>query len=122
MEMYGKSSIMTIIRLRWLRHVQRLPEQRITKQTLIGAITGRRPRTKWMEVAEKNLHQLQIRNWKQLARNKKEWRSMCNEAMGLLDLLLFVIHILFVCRCRLVMKRELSHTVLLFPELNDCST
>ena len=80
-------------RLRWLEHVQRLPEQKMTKQVLVGGITGRRPRgrprTKRIEAVQKDLHQLQIRNWKQLAITRrnveasvtKPWASSASKAV-----------------------------------------
>uniref|UniRef100_V5GM53 Endonuclease-reverse transcriptase n=1 Tax=Anoplophora glabripennis TaxID=217634 RepID=V5GM53_ANOGL len=91
MEMYGEPSITNVIRsqrMRWLGHVVRLPNERTTRIVLTGGIVGRRkrgkPQTGWLQKVERDLEEIGIRDWRRRARNKTEWRHICNQAMDVL--------------------------------------
>lgn len=91
LELYNEPSISNVARaqrMRWLGHVARLDDNIPTKQALIRGITGRRsrgrPRSKWMEMVERDLNEMGIVDWREQIRNKDEWRRKCNQAMSLL--------------------------------------
>ncbi|KAI4457842.1 hypothetical protein MML48_7g00007798 [Holotrichia oblita] len=90
-ELYGEPSITNVVRasrMRWLGHVSRLDASRPTNQVLTKGITGRRrrgrPRTEWLQAVEADLKKIEIKDWHKRTGNRKEWRTICNQAMGLL--------------------------------------
>lgn len=90
-ELYGESSITGVLksyRLRWLGHLTRLTGDRVVKSVLNrGAVTKRRrgrPKEKWLNSVVKDLFQLGIKDWQEKAVDRKQWRTIVYEAMGLL--------------------------------------
>lgn len=88
-ELYKEPNISNVIkaqRLRWLGHVQRMPNFRLPKIILNSSIGGRkrrgRPRTRWKNEVEKDMRQLKILEWKRKAMDKKKWRMIVNQAMS----------------------------------------
>jgi hypothetical protein len=64
-------------RLRWAGHVQRLPESSATKKIFTGRPGGRRrgrPRKRWVDDLEDDLHKLGVRRWRVRAESREEWR------------------------------------------------
>ncbi|XP_050509456.1 uncharacterized protein LOC126886518 [Diabrotica virgifera virgifera] len=91
--MYGEPNIVGIVksqRLRWLGHIQRMPNTRLPKKILTGGIGGKkkkgRPKTRWKKDVEKDIEELKITNWKNKAANRRDWKGIVNQAMGLLGL------------------------------------
>lgn len=91
--LYGEPSITGIIkaqRLRWLGHVERMQPTRTPKMILTQEIGGKkrkgRPRKRWQKEVEDDIRRLKIKNWKEQAKNKKQWRNIVTQAMGLLGL------------------------------------
>ncbi len=73
-----------ITRLRWLGHVQRMEEERVPLKMLNTNPDGNRrpgrPRTRWKDAIESDLKNLQVSDWRTLARNRSDWRRMLEEA------------------------------------------
>ena len=71
-------------RLRWLGHVERMPEDRAAKKVWKGKQEGQRktgrPRKRWMDDVEEDLKRLKVKNWKRKARNREEWAKISKEA------------------------------------------
>ena len=70
-ELLGHENIVWFIktqRIRWLGHIERMSEERMTEMILNSKFhTGRRrgrPRKQWIDDVESDLRSLGIRNWK----------------------------------------------------------
>jgi hypothetical protein len=57
----------------------RMPKM-IFSQELEGTRQRGRPRKRWKEEVESNLHVLGVRRWKQLETDKKKWRDIVRQA------------------------------------------
>jgi hypothetical protein len=57
-------------RLRWLGHVERVPEERdvkkISKCKLIASRPVGRPKIRWMDHVMKDIHAVKLFNWKRI--------------------------------------------------------
>ena len=66
-------------RLRWLGHVERMPEDRLPKMVMRRTIGGRRrrgrPRSRWWREIRRDLERARINGWGDKAANRGEWRS-----------------------------------------------
>jgi SOS response regulatory protein OraA/RecX len=70
-------------RLAWLRHVEWMDEERLSRKLLHGRMEGRRrrgrPRKRWLHNLE-DLRVMQVgRRWEKV-RSKEEWRRIVREA------------------------------------------
>lgn len=90
-ELYKEPSIIGTIkaqRVRWMGHLMRMPEKRLPKKLLMCSIGGRkrrgRPRNRWRKQVEEDIRKMSITDWKRKAADKKKWREIVNQAMGLL--------------------------------------
>ena len=74
-------------RIRWLGHVERMPEDRAAKKVWRGRQEGQRkrgrPRKRWMDDVEEDLKKLGYRSWKRKARDRGEWAKISEEAKAL---------------------------------------
>ncbi|KAJ8949059.1 hypothetical protein NQ318_016961 [Aromia moschata] len=74
------------IRMRWIGHVVRMKDHRIPKMVLIHEIGGGkrlgRPRQRWKKAVEDDIRKLNIGNWKEKAKDRKEWKNIVDQAMG----------------------------------------
>jgi hypothetical protein len=65
-------------RISWLGHLERMEENRMPKmiftQELEGPRRSGRPRKRWKEEVERDLHVLGVRRWRELATDRKKWR------------------------------------------------
>ena len=93
MDLYGEPSIVNVIkcqRLRWLGHMWRLNNNRVVKKVFSAVSSGKkrrgRPREKWFDSVQRDLQNLNIKDWKSATMDKQKWRKTVNEAMGLLGL------------------------------------
>jgi hypothetical protein len=72
------------LRLRWLGHVERMQNQRMSKQTATDTVEGRRkigrPRKRRRDESEDGLNVMGIRNRHAMARDRREWRKIVLEA------------------------------------------
>ena len=78
-------------RLRWLGHVARMEEVRLPRKIFEGTVEGRRPvgrpRKRWKDNVMEDLEKVGIQNpveeWEDLARDRRTWRGLVREVMGL---------------------------------------
>jgi hypothetical protein len=71
-------------RISWLRHLERMEEDRMPKkiftQELEGTRRRRRPRKRWKEEVERDLQVLGVRRWKELVTDRKKWKDVVRQA------------------------------------------
>ena len=86
-ELYDETDIVRTIkisRLRWLGHVQRMDEDRIPRKLLNTHPDGKRragrPRGRWKDAVELDLRNIGVNDWRSLAGNRSDWRSLLEEA------------------------------------------
>jgi hypothetical protein len=67
-------------RIKWLGNVQRMDTSRIAKRILEWKPMGNRPlgrpRLRWLDDVCDDLKVLKVRNWKELAMDKKAWNDL----------------------------------------------
>lgn len=90
MELYGNEGIVGVAksqRIRWLGHMERMTEHRMPKKILEATlhVTRRvgRPRNTWKKAVEEDLECLGIIGWKAKAKDRKAWKAVVKQAMGL---------------------------------------
>jgi hypothetical protein len=78
---------MRATRLRWLGHVERMEETRSVKKAYRYTPTGKRPRgrprQRWMDNVQRDLEQLGVLEWREKARDRREWRKTVLAAKSL---------------------------------------
>jgi hypothetical protein len=86
-EMNGGENIVKWIkgqRIRWLGHLERMEENRMPKkiftQELEGTRRRGRPRKRWKEEVERDLHVLGVRGWREFVTDKRKWRDIVRQA------------------------------------------
>jgi len=57
----------------------RMPKKIFT-QELGGTRRRRRPRTRWKEEAERDLHVLEVRRWRESVADRKKWKDIVRPA------------------------------------------
>jgi hypothetical protein len=71
-------------RISWLGHLERMEENRMPKmifsQELDGLRRSGRPRKRWKEELERDLHVLGVRRWREPATYRKKWRDIVQQA------------------------------------------
>jgi hypothetical protein len=71
-------------RISWLGHLERMEEnimpKMIFRQELEPLRRRGRPRKRWKEEAERDLHVLGVRRWRELATDRKKWRDIVRQA------------------------------------------
>jgi hypothetical protein len=71
-------------RISWLYHLERMEENRMPKlifsQELEGPRRRGRPRKRWKEEVERDLHVLGVRRWREMATDRKKWRDIVQQA------------------------------------------
>jgi len=67
-------------RISWLRHLERMEEDRMPKkiftQELEGTRRRGRPRKGWKEKVERDLQVLEVRRWTELVADRKKWKDI----------------------------------------------
>jgi hypothetical protein len=67
----------------WLGQLERMEENRMPEiftQELEGPRRRGRPRKRWKEEVERDLHVLGVRRWRELATDRKKWRDIVRQA------------------------------------------
>ena len=71
-------------RVSWLRHLERMEEDRMPKkiftQELEGTRKRGRPKKKWKGEVEKDLHVMGVRRWRELVADRKKWKDIVRQA------------------------------------------
>ncbi|KAJ4427787.1 hypothetical protein ANN_25440 [Periplaneta americana] len=74
-------------RLRWLGHLQRMPEGRLPKRALYGHPGGLRKRgrtrLRWLQDVGDDLRRVGCKRWRQRAQDRDEWFLLIKEAQAL---------------------------------------
>jgi hypothetical protein len=67
-------------RISWLGYLERMVEDRMTKQIFTQKLQGTRqrgrPRKGWREEVERNLQVLGVRRWRELVIDRDKWRGI----------------------------------------------
>jgi hypothetical protein len=71
-------------RVKWLGHIQSMDTSRIAKRIFEWKPIGRRslgtPRLRWLDDVCDDLKVLKVRNWKELATDRKVWNDLSEKA------------------------------------------
>ena len=87
---YGKPDIISDIkrnRLRWLGHIVRMKEGRVTRNLFMkkppfGTRSAGRQRLTWEESVNMNLNRLNVVTWLLQARDRKTWGKILDQALS----------------------------------------
>ena len=87
-ELYGETSILTVAkegRIRWLRHVMRMPDSYSIKKGFDPQFGIRRrgaQRTRWLDQAKRDLSEIRcFHGWEAAARVRASWRMIDDRAI-----------------------------------------
>jgi hypothetical protein len=65
-------------------HLERMEENRMAKKIFSQELEEPRrkgkPRRGWKEEVERDLHELRVRRWRELATDRKKWRDIVRQA------------------------------------------
>ena len=71
-------------RISWLGHLERMEEDRMPKKILTQELEGTRrkgrPRKRWKEEVERDLHVPGVRIWRELVADRKKWKDIVRQA------------------------------------------
>jgi hypothetical protein len=71
-------------RIKWLGHIQRMGQARPTRKLLdrkpMGTRPVGRPRQRWQEDVIEDLKKLEVKNWKEKAKDRRTWRDVAEKA------------------------------------------
>jgi hypothetical protein len=71
-------------RPRWLRHIQRMEDDRMVKKLTnwkpFGKRPAGRPKNRWINGILNDMEVLKVKNWEELTRNRKEWNKLVEKA------------------------------------------
>ena len=77
-------------RLQWLGHVMRWNNDAVTKIVLNWKPEGKRPRgrirKRWMDVVEKDLEDLGVKDWREIVQDREKWNDLVMAAKTLGEL------------------------------------
>jgi hypothetical protein len=70
-------------RIKWMRHIQRMDQERPTGKLLdwkpMGTGPVGRPRQRWQEDVLEDLKNLEVKNWKEAAKGRRTCRDLAEE-------------------------------------------
>jgi hypothetical protein len=76
----------TIQRIRWLGHVERMEDNAMPKRMLKGRLYSKRrkgrPRMRWLDDVESDLKKMEVKGWKEKMRGREQWRLVVEGAKG----------------------------------------
>lgn len=88
--LYQEATIVAEIkkaRIRWLGHVERMPDNRAARAALYKVPQGRRrvgrPRMRWLDDVEADLVTLGVNDWRRRAHDRADWRDVAEQAKAL---------------------------------------
>jgi len=71
-------------RIKWLGHIQRMDQARPSGKLLdwkpMGTRPVGRPRQRWQEDVMEELKKLKVKNWKEAAKDRRNWRDLAEKA------------------------------------------
>jgi hypothetical protein len=71
-------------RIKWLGHIQRMDQARPARKLLewkpMGTRPVGRPRQRWQEDVTDDLKKLKVKNWKEIAKDRRTWRDLAEKA------------------------------------------
>jgi hypothetical protein len=71
-------------RIKWLGHIQRMDQARLTGKLLdwkpMGTRPVEKPRQRWQEDVMEDLKKLKVKNWKETAKDRRTWRDLAERA------------------------------------------
>jgi hypothetical protein len=71
-------------RIKWLGHIQRMDQARPTGKLLVWKPMGNRPegrtRQRWQEDVIEDLKKLKVKNWKEIAEDRRTWTDLAEKA------------------------------------------
>jgi hypothetical protein len=71
-------------RIKWLGHVQRMDQARPARKLLdwkpMGTRPVGRPRQRWQEDVTEDFKKLKVKNWKEIAKDRRTWRDGAEKA------------------------------------------
>jgi len=71
-------------RIKWLGHIQRMdharPARKLLDWTPMGIRPIGRPRQRWQEDVMEDLKKLEVKNWKETAKDRRTWRDLAEKA------------------------------------------
>jgi len=74
-------------RMKWLEHIQRMDQARPTRKLLdwkpMGTRPVGRPRQRWQEDVMEDLKKVNVKNWKETAKDRRTWRDFAEKAKPL---------------------------------------
>ena len=72
-------------RIKWLGHIQRIDQARPARKLLdwkpMGIRPIGRPRQRWKEDVMEDLIKLEVKNWKEIAKDRRTWRHFAERAI-----------------------------------------
>jgi hypothetical protein len=81
---FPKKEKVNISRMKWAGHVLRMNDEKPTKKLMLGKPDGTRrrgrPKLQWIDGLEKNLHNVSIRKWKNIALDHSRCRRCLEQA------------------------------------------
>jgi hypothetical protein len=76
--------------MRWLGHVERVPEEREVKKIYIWELIASRPvghpKIRWMDNVMKGIQAMKTVNWKRCAQDRNRWISIVEKAKTHIEL------------------------------------
>jgi len=71
-------------RIKWQGHMERMDQARSTRKLLdwrpMGTRPVGRPRQRWQEDVMEDLKKLKVKNWKEIAKDRRTWRDLAENA------------------------------------------
>ena len=71
-------------RIKWLGHIQRMDQTRPARKLLdwkpMGTSPVGRPRQRWQEDVMEDFKKLNVKNWKEAAKDRRTWRDLAEKA------------------------------------------
>jgi hypothetical protein len=71
-------------RIKWLGHIQRMDQARPTRKPLdwkhVGTKPVGKPRQRWQKDVMEDLKKLEIKHWKETAKDRRTWRDLAEKA------------------------------------------